>query len=203
MAARAAGAEMATDRGRWSPADVTGTSASTQLLSALRQTARILDQRTCRGRSSAPAVSIRVEPRFTRDVDVAVAVAMTLRRNRCGRLVRGFTLKLSLEQQALGRLATVRTLPPGQPEEGIVIDLLFPPLASSRRFCRDADRLEIAQDHRAVAQVGHLVAMKIWRSPGSTQDGVDLRALLAHLTRRNARARSEPWLASKSLAQPG
>ena len=61
------------------------------------------------------AVSVRAEPRFTRDIDLAVAVAddasaETLVSSLQGR---GYSLQLSLEQAAIGRLATVRLLAPG------------------------------------------------------------------------------------------
>jgi len=56
----------------------------------------------------------------------------------------GFALELSLEQQALGRLAAVRVVPPGQHEEGIVVDLLFTSSGIEPEICQDAERLEIA-----------------------------------------------------------
>lgn len=56
------------------------------------------------------AVSVRVEPRFTRDLDFAVAVAddraaENLVRELTGR---GYRLTAIVEQEATGRLATVR-----------------------------------------------------------------------------------------------
>ncbi|MEO8680792.1 MAG: nucleotidyl transferase AbiEii/AbiGii toxin family protein [Vicinamibacterales bacterium] len=88
---------------------------STRLLQALRHAADALDQ------VGVPwalvgglAVSIRVEPRFTRDIDLAVAapddgVAESLVSHL---QAKGFS-QLSLDQQAMGRLAAVRLLPPG------------------------------------------------------------------------------------------
>ena len=61
------------------------------------------------------AVSSRIEPRFTRDVDVVVAVedddgaervAFALR-------TRGYRVHIVLEQSHVQRLATIRFLPPG------------------------------------------------------------------------------------------
>ena len=121
---------------------MTDTSSSTQLLSALRQTARILDERHQPwALVGGLAVSVRVEPRFTRDIDLAVAVADdAVAEALVGDLVAaGFTLKVSLEQQALGRLAAVRVIPPGQPEEGIVVDLLFTSSGIEPEICRDAE----------------------------------------------------------------
>ena len=96
----------------------------------------------------------------------------------------GFTLKVSLEQQALGRLAAVRVVPPGQPEGGIVVDLLFTSSGIEPEICRDAERLDIAPGFTVpVAQAGHLVAMKVLAlAPDRPQDGLDLRALVSQFT---------------------
>jgi hypothetical protein len=166
---------------------VTETAASTQLFSALRETAGFLDQRHQPwALVGGLAVSIRVEPRFTRDIDLAVSVtddgaAESLVADLVGA---GYTLKLSLEQQALGRLAAVRLLPPGQHDEGIVIDLLFVSCGIEPEICSAAERLEIAPGLTVpVAQAGHLVAMKMLAlAPDRPQDGIDLRALLSQLT---------------------
>jgi predicted nucleotidyltransferase len=171
---------------------VTDTPASTQLLAALRQTAQILDERQQRwALVGGLAVSIRVEPRFTRDIDLAVAVADDAEAEALvGDLVAaGFALKVSLEQQALGRLAAVRVVPPGQPEEGIVIDLLFTSSGIENEICQDAERLEVAAGFTVpVAQAGHLVAMKILAlAPDRPQDGIDLRGLVTQLTSEDRR----------------
>lgn len=96
----------------------------------------------------------------------------------------GFTLKVSLEQQALGRLAAVGVVPPGQPEGGIVVDLLFTSSGIEPEICRDAERLDIAPGFTVpVAQAGHLVAMKVLAlAPDRPQDGLDLRALVSQFT---------------------
>lgn len=157
------------------------------MLSALRQTARILDQRHQPwALVGGLAVSIRVEPRFTRDIDLAVAVADDAAAEALvGDLVAaGFTVKVSLEQQALGRLAAVRVVPPGQPDEGIVVDLLFASSGIEPEICRDAEPIDIAPGFTVpVAQAGHLVAMKVLAlAPDRPQDGLDLRGLVSQLT---------------------
>lgn len=171
---------------------MTDTSGSTVLLNSLRQTAHLLDARHQPwALVGGLAVSIRVEPRFTRDIDLAVAatddaVAESLVADL---VAAGYTLKVSLEQQALGRLAAVRLLPPGQPDEGIVIDLLFTSAGIEPEICRDAERLEIAPGLTVpVAQAGHLVAMKVLAlAPDRPQDGTDLRALVSQLTEEDRR----------------
>lgn len=131
------------------------------------------------------AVSIRAEPRFTRDIDLAVAVtddsaAETLVADLTAA---GFALMLSLEQRAMERLAAVRLLPPGEPAEGVVVDLLFASSGIESDICREAETIEVVPGLRApVARAGHLVAMKLLAlKPERPQDQIDLNALLSIL----------------------
>lgn len=73
------------------------------------------------------AVSARAEPRFTRDVDLAVAVGGDAETEALVRELRnrGYEPLEIVEQEATGRLATVRFQPPGGEEHGVVLDLLF------------------------------------------------------------------------------
>ena len=169
---------------------MTGRPAATRLFTQLRRTAEVFDEL---GRTWALvgglAVSVRSEPRFTRDVDVTVAVTGD---DDAEALVsafvsRGFGLVLSLEHQALGRLAAVRLLPPGEQQEGIVIDLLFSSSGIEAEICRDAERIEVASSFIVpVAAAGHLLVMKLLaRSPDRPQDEIDLRALVQTLTPRD------------------
>jgi hypothetical protein len=99
-----------------------------RLESALRRVLKDLDED---GRRAAVvgglAVSVRSEPRTTRDVDFAVAVDDDQAAEQVVyRLsVRGYQIKAPLEQEAVGRLATVRMTPPGSVGETVVVDLLF------------------------------------------------------------------------------
>jgi predicted nucleotidyltransferase len=166
---------------------VTEETGETRLLVALRRMAAALD---ARGQQWALvgglAVSVRTEPRFTRDIDLAVAVASDEAAESlvAGLVGSGFRLLLSLEHQALGRLAAVRLLPPGEPEAGVVIDLLFSSSGIEEEICRDAERLDVSPGLTvAVAQTGHLVVMKLLATaPDRPQDDLDLRALVAVLT---------------------
>src|SRR5215210_7635126 len=58
------------------------------------------------------AVSVRTEPRFTRDADLAVAVADDVEAETLIDRLRGsgYGIGTVLEQQAVGRLSTVRLL---------------------------------------------------------------------------------------------
>lgn len=160
---------------------------STRLLTALRRIAEALNERHQQwALIGGLAVSIRAEPRFTRDIDLAVAVdddasAEALVSHLQGL---GFSLRLSLEQTALSRLATVRLLPPGEPEQGVVIDLLFASSSIEAEICIEAEPVEIAPDLVVpVARAGHLVATKLLAvSPDRPQDEADLQTLLAQLT---------------------
>src|SRR5688572_23372662 len=71
------------------------------------------------------AVSARTEPRFTRDVDIAVAVIRDPDAENLIRSLRAqnYRIEALVEQEAVERLATVRLIPPG--ESALVVDLLF------------------------------------------------------------------------------
>ena len=159
----------------------------TRLLKALRLIADALDGRQHPwALVGGLAVSVRCEPRFTRDIDVAVAVGGDDAAEEliASLMSRGFRLVLSLEHEALGRLAAVRVSPPGEADEGIVIDLLFASSGIEHDICVDAERLELAPEATVpVAQPGHLVATKLLAlALDRPQDAVDLQALRQGLT---------------------
>jgi hypothetical protein len=162
--------------------------APTRLLSALQRTADVLREL---GRPFALvgglAVSIRVEPRFTRDIDLVVAISDDAAAERlvADLQARGFALQLSLEQRAMGRLAAVRMTPPKEPEAGVVVDLLFASSGIEADICADAEVMEITVGIAIpVATAGHLLVMKVLsRSAERLQDETDLRALLRVLTK--------------------
>jgi hypothetical protein len=128
------------------------------------------------------AVSVLAEPRFTRDLDLALAVvgdpqAEAITSSFLGR---GYRLHATVEQEAVGRLATVRLLPPGEPEEGIVLDLLFASSGIEPEVVGASEVLEALPGlHAPVVRLGHLLALKLLaRSATRPQDQVDLIALL-------------------------
>jgi predicted nucleotidyltransferase len=127
------------------------------------------------------AISVRTEPRFTRDIDLAVAVVDDAAAERlvADLTARGFTLQLSLEHGALGRVATVRMVPPGQTAAGIVVDLLFASSGIEADVCAAAEIIEIAEGlAMPVAVSGHLLVMKVLaRGPRRPQDEADAQAL--------------------------
>ncbi len=123
------------------------------------------------------AVSARCDPRFTHDVDLVVAVESDGHAEAVvaslGR--RGYSVQALVEQEAVGRLATVRLTDP----DGLSIDLLFASSGIEREVVADAEALEIASGVRLpVARTGHLMAMKLLSvADGRETDAADLRWL--------------------------
>ena len=128
------------------------------------------------------AISARTEPRFTRDVDVAVVVANDADAERLVLSLkqRRFTILALVEHEALGRLATVRLVSGGEAAAGVVVDLLFASSGIEREVVAGAERLEL--DHGLsfpVATAGHLLALKLLSRDDDRrpQDVADLKAL--------------------------
>jgi len=130
------------------------------------------------------AVSAHVEPRFTRDIDIVIAVEDA---EDAEMLVhewtnRGFVLDQILDQQATGRLATVRTHSSGGSATGIVVDLLFASSGIEPEIAHQAQVLQLGKGVTApVARPGHLFALKLLSvdADDRPQDLVDLKALAA------------------------
>jgi hypothetical protein len=133
------------------------------------------------------AVSARSEPRFTRDVDVAVAVdddagAEALVRSL---IADGYRLLGSVEQDTTGRLAMVRLACPAGTDEDVVVDLLFASSGIEPEIAHSAEHTEIVPGLvLPIASTGHLIALKLLARDDETrpQDLADLRALRAVAT---------------------
>ena len=128
------------------------------------------------------AVSVRTEPRFTRDVDLAVAVADDAAAEAViGELLqRGYRSLAMVEHQATERLATARLT--GPLDDGIVVDLLLASSGIEPEVVAQAERIEVLPGLVApVAATGHLITLKLLARDDRIrpQDLVDLRALLA------------------------
>lgn len=132
------------------------------------------------------AVSARGEPRFTRDIDLAVAVAddPTAEALVHSLVGSGYRILASLDQEQVGRLATVRLEAPTEGPAGVVVDLLFASSGIEAEVVRDAEVLEVLPGLRVpVARRGHLLTLKLLSdSPGRPQDRVDIVALLREAT---------------------
>lgn len=133
----------------------------------------------------ALAVGARSEPRFTRDVDVAVAVADDSEAEDLVSRLRqaGYEIVSVVEQEARGRLATVRLVPPGEEPGGPVLDLLFASCGIEPEIVQDAEVIEVTPGlELPVATTGHLIALKLLaRGTERPQDEMDLRALIAEI----------------------
>jgi predicted nucleotidyltransferase len=133
------------------------------------------------------AVSIRTEPRFTRDADLVVAVAGDDEAEALIHRLRaeGYQLGTVLEQNAAGRLATVRLCWSNESPHDPIVDLLFASSGIEAEIVRDADMLEVLPElTMPVARAGHLIALKLLsrNDIDRPQDASDLRALLRGAT---------------------
>lgn len=131
------------------------------------------------------AVSARSKPRFTNDLDLAVAVATD---QEAEALIYALTLQsykvlTCLEHEVQSRLSTVRLLPPGQDEDGFVVDLLFASSGIEPELAAAATELEVLPGvYVPVATIGHLLALKVLAMDDATrpQDRIDILALLEY-----------------------
>lgn len=126
------------------------------------------------------AVSVRAEPRLTRDADFAVSVANDSEAEGVVRHLAavGYVPGTIVEQEATGRLATIRITHDEDP--GVVTDLLFASSGIEPEIVEAAERIEVLAGLVApVATIGHLIAMKLLARDDRRRpaDADDLRAL--------------------------
>lgn len=158
-----------------------------RLEAALRAIARELDRaRIAWALVGGLAVSARAEPRFTRDLDLVVAVPDDREAEALIRrlLASGYRVLATLEQEAKGRLATVRLASPGEEAGGVVVDLLFASSGIEPEIAANAEVLEVLPGLTVpVARAGDLLALKVLAvSLDRPQDEADILALLRDAT---------------------
>lgn len=131
------------------------------------------------------AVSARAEPRFTRDIDIAVAVSDDADAERLvfSLQQRGFLVAATIEQQRAERLATIRLNAPHAVagRRGVVVDLLFASSGIEDVVVGAAEPIDVLPGLTVpVARVGHLIAMKVLARDDKhrPQDAADVQALL-------------------------
>ena len=110
------------------------------------------------------AVSIRAEPRFTRDADIVISVEDDAAAERLIYHLQGcgYRILAVLERTLNGRLSTVRLTPPEGRGGRNVIDLLFASCGIEKEISEDAEEIEIFSGlSLPVARSGHLLAMKL------------------------------------------
>jgi len=130
------------------------------------------------------AVSVRSEPRFTRDLDIAVAVADDPSAEGLvhSLIASGFRAMATVEQEATHRLATARLVPAGAKSQALMLDLLFASSGIEVEICENAEKLEVFPSCLIpVARLHHLIVLKaLARDDRSRpQDVADLRQLIS------------------------
>jgi Nucleotidyl transferase AbiEii toxin, Type IV TA system len=157
----------------------------TRLHTSLRTVCQHLsDSRAAYALVGGLAVSARTEPRFTKDLDLAVAVTGDREAETLVEFLRSrrYHIEALVEQEATGRLATVRLVPPIEP--ALFVDLLFASSGIEPEIVAAAER---------VATTAHLIATKVLsrddlRRP---QDRVDLTMLVAEASEADLTAARE------------
>lgn len=140
------------------------------------------------------AVSVRAEPRLTRDADLAVAVTSDAEAEALVLAMRrlGYQALAAVEQEVTGRLATVR-LTHGT-TAGPVTDLLFASSGIEPELVDAAEDLEVLPGFVVpVAVTGHLIALKLLarddrRRPNDADDLASLRLVARDSDWRDAAA---------------
>jgi predicted nucleotidyltransferase len=154
----------------------------TRLHSALRKICDdLVDGKTNCALVGGLAVSARTEPRFTRDVDLAVAVSSDRDAEALVQFLRSrqYRIEALVEHEVAARLATVRLLPPGDPS--LFVDLLFASSGIEPEIVAAADRLDVIEGLSVrIATIPHLIATKVLSRDDNRrpQDRVDLVALI-------------------------
>lgn len=128
------------------------------------------------------AVSVRAEPRLTRDLDVAVAVSDDAEAEGLVRslVAGGYEVSSVLDQDKTGRFAAARLVLPHETRGGVVADLLFASSGIEPEIVAAAESLAVFPGLvLPVATVSHLVALKLLARDDRDrpQDADDLRAL--------------------------
>jgi len=122
------------------------------------------------------AGSFRAEPRFTKDVDFAVAVAGEPEADQVVYALRsrGYSPVLLLEEHQKGRLSTARLARMGSE---VIVDLMFAGCGIEPEVVAGAGRITVLPGVTApVASRGHLIAMKVLA--GRNRDLTDLESLI-------------------------
>lgn len=150
---------------------------ATPVESALRRAVADLDALKVRwALIGGLAISVRSVPRFTKDLDFAVAVADDPEAEDVVHRLRGRGYQPAeiLEQEYVERLSGVRLEHTGS---DVVVDLLFASSGIEGEVVAGATRLEVLPGLSvAVASAGHLIALKVLA--GRNQDLTDLEALI-------------------------
>jgi predicted nucleotidyltransferase len=137
------------------------------------------------------AISARVQPRFTGDIDLAVAVDSDEQAESiAGHLIRcGYRPILEIDHTPSNRLATLRFYPPDlppslEPDEVPLTDIIFCTCGIESEIVASAQTIPIYPDlSLPTARIAHLIAMKLLSEcDARLQDRIDLQNLFAAAT---------------------
>lgn len=137
------------------------------------------------------AVSAWSEPRYTRDVDLAVGVELDEEAERLIRelAARDYEIVTIIEQTRTRRLATARLR--RRLERSVLIDLLFASSGIESELAAAAVQI----DGVPVGTVGHLIALKVLsESEKRLQDRIDIQELAKVAT-------DEDWRTAEAMAR--
>jgi predicted nucleotidyltransferase len=129
------------------------------------------------------AVSVRAEPRLTRDVDVVVAAGADSEAERTVRDLsgRGWRPVEIVEQEALGRIATARLAFTDEGRDEALLDVLFASSGIESEIARNAEIVEVVPGVAIpVATRADLIALKLLARDDRSrpQDADDLAGLI-------------------------
>ena len=127
------------------------------------------------------AVAVRAMPRFTNDIDVAIAVGGDREAERIALTLRGRGYSDHPEQPFLenpdGSLRAVRMLSPKAPQTSLVVDLLFRFSGVESEVVNAAQLVTLFPGQALpVVRTGHLLALKV--HAGRPKDEEDVRQIL-------------------------
>jgi predicted nucleotidyltransferase len=128
------------------------------------------------------AVAARSEPRFTRDIDIVVAVDSDADAERkiFALTQTGYEIDTTIEQTKAGRMSTVRMRLTHPDFVGVLLDILFASSGIEAEIVRSAETVEMVPGVSVpLARTGHLLALKILsHSETRPQDAIDIKMLL-------------------------
>jgi Nucleotidyl transferase AbiEii toxin, Type IV TA system len=131
------------------------------------------------------AVSFRSIERFTKDIDLVIAVENDQQAESYVRQLAGFgyQVQLLLEQTKHGRIATVRLIK--IPGGSVFVDLLFSSSGVETEIVAGAEPIELFKNFSLrVASLAGLLALKVLAADSNKrpQDLIDIKNLLAEAT---------------------
>ena len=152
----------------------------------------------------AVAVGARTEPRFTRDVDFVVSVASDREAEQVlGFLLRnGYELRELFQHEQTQEIVTARLVHSDDPD--VITDLLFQTSGIESEVVAGSEVVNVSPDQPVnVAQVGHLIAMKIFsRSEERPYDQADLIHLMKVATSDDLKLAEEAVKLIEQRKQP-